>query len=103
MTSPRGCFVCKRHQCPLLVFNRKPQCHPPSVEACLRPHTLEATGDIRKVSLWLGHQSLQTTELCLRADPAEKLDMLSQWHSPGLAKGRLTGVKDELMAMLSSV
>ena len=24
-------------------------------------HTLEATGDVRKVSLWLGHSSLQTT------------------------------------------
>ena len=66
-------------------------------------HTLEATGDIRKVSLWLGHQSLQTTELYLRTDPAEMLDMLSQWHSPGLAKGVFTGVKDELIAMLSSV
>ena len=66
-------------------------------------HTLEATGDIRKVPLWLGHQSMQTTELHLRTDPAEKLDMLPQWHPPGLAKGRFTGVKDELMAMLSSV
>ena len=66
-------------------------------------HTLEATGDIRKVSLWLGHQSLKTTEMYLRTDPAEKLDMLSEWHSPGLGKGRFTGVKDALMAMLSNV
>ena len=66
-------------------------------------HTLEATGDIRKVSLWLGHQSLQTTEMYLRSDPAEKLDMLSEWRSPGLGKGRFTGVKDTLMAMLSTV
>ena len=64
---------------------------------------LEATGDIRKVSPWLGHQSLQTTETCLRTDPAEKLDMLSEWRSPGLGKGRFTGVKDELLAMLSNV
>ena len=53
--------------------------------------------------LWLGHQSLQTTEMYLRTDPAEKLDMLSEWHSPGLGKGRFTGVKDALMAMLSNV
>ena len=66
-------------------------------------HTLEATGDIRKVSLWLGHQSLQTTEMYLRTDPAAKLDTLSEWRSPGLAKGRFTGVKDALMAMLSNV
>ena len=65
--------------------------------------TLEATGDIRKVSLWLGHQSLKTTEMYLRTDPAEKLDMLSEWRSPGLGKGRFTGVKDTLMAMLSTV
>lgn len=36
-------------------------------------HTLQATGDVRKVALWLGHASLQTTEMYLRADPTEKL------------------------------
>ncbi len=66
-------------------------------------HTLEATGDIRKVSLWLGHQGLQTTEMYLRTDPAEKLDVLSEWRSPDLGKGRFTGVKDALLAMLSNV
>ena len=64
---------------------------------------LEATGDIRKVSLWLGHQSLQSTETYLRADPAEKLITITEWQSPGLGKGRFTGVKDELMAMLSNI
>ncbi len=64
---------------------------------------LNATGDIRKVSLWLGHQSLQTTEIYLRTDPAEKLGTIAEWHSPGLAKGRFAGVKDELMAMLANV
>ena len=65
--------------------------------------TLEATGDIRKVSLSLGHQSLQTTEMHLRTDPAEKLDMFSERRSPSLGKGRFTGVKDALMPMLSNV
>ena len=64
---------------------------------------LEATGDIRKVSLWLGHQSLQTTEIYLRTDPAEKLDMLSERRSPGLGKGRFMGVKYALITMLSKV
>ena len=63
----------------------------------------QRTGDIRKVSLWLGHQSLQTTEMYLRADPAEKLGTISEWRSPGLGKGRFVGVKDELMAMLANV
>ena len=64
---------------------------------------LEATGDIRRVSLWLGHQSLQTTEMYLRTDPAEKLGTISEWRSPSLGKGRFPGVKDELMAMLANV
>jgi integrase/recombinase XerD len=36
-------------------------------------HTLQATHDIRKVALWLGHASVQTTEIYLRADPHQKL------------------------------
>ena len=40
-------------------------------------HTLQATGDVRKVSLWLGHASVQTTEMYLRADPTEKLEALT--------------------------
>ena len=64
-------------------------------------HTLEATGDIRKVSLWLGHSSLQTTEMYLRADPTDKLDTLDKWRPPSLRKGRFIGVQDELLAMLA--
>jgi site-specific recombinase XerD len=45
-------------------------------------HTLEATGDIRKVALWLGHASIQTTEMYLRADPTEKLALLDAHHAP---------------------
>lgn len=39
--------------------------------------TLQATGDIRKVALWLGHSSLQSTEMYLRADPTQKLEAVS--------------------------
>ena len=48
--------------------------------------TLHATGDIRKVSLWLGHATLQSTEVYLRADPTEKLEalrLLSEHILPG--------------------
>ena len=38
--------------------------------------TLQATHDIRKVSLWLGHSSMQTTEIYLRVDPSIKLEAL---------------------------
>lgn len=39
-------------------------------------HTLEATRDIRKVALWLGHENLRSSEVYLRADPTEKLEAL---------------------------
>ena len=63
-------------------------------------HTLHATGDVRKVSLWLGHASVQTTEMYLRADPTEKLEALAAMGLPNLKRGRFT-VPDKLMAMLS--
>ena len=53
----------------------------------ISPHTLrhaaailvlKATGDIRKVSLWLGHSDIQTTEAYLRADPTEKLEAMNE-------------------------
>jgi integrase len=39
-------------------------------------NTPQATRDLRKVSLWLGHASPQTTDIYLQADPAEKLEAL---------------------------
>ena len=63
-------------------------------------HTLEATGDIRKVSLWLGHQTVQTTEMYLRADPVEKLDVLAAGLPPGIRKGSFKDAPDRLLAIL---
>lgn len=63
-------------------------------------HTLQATGDVRKVALWLGHASVQTTEMYLRADPTEKLEALTALGPPTLKRGRFT-VPDKLMAMLA--
>jgi integrase/recombinase XerD len=48
---------------------------------------LRATGDIRKVALWLGHESLQSTEVYLRADPSEKREMLEALLPPTLKRG----------------
>jgi integrase/recombinase XerD len=64
-------------------------------------HTLQATRDVRKVSLWLGHASLQSTEVYLRADPTEKLEALAAMASPMLKPGRFRA-PDKLMAMLST-
>ena len=63
-------------------------------------HTLEATGDIRKVALWLGHASMRTTELYLSVDPAEKLDVLAAGVPPQIQKGSFNGVTDKLMNIL---
>lgn len=64
-------------------------------------HTLQATRDVRKVSLWLGHASLQSTEVYLRADPTEKLEALAAMTLPALKPGRFRA-PDKLMAMLST-
>jgi integrase/recombinase XerD len=60
---------------------------------------LQATGDIRKVSLWLGHSDIQTTEDYLRADPTEKLDAMSAVVPPTLKRGRFRA-PDKLIASL---
>jgi hypothetical protein len=46
-------------------------------------NSLQATGDIRKVALWLGHSSLKSTEIYLRADPTEKLNAIEKALPPG--------------------
>lgn len=61
--------------------------------------TLQATGDVRKVALWLGHASPQTTEMYLRADPTAKLEVLNAVTPPGLRKGRFRPT-DKLIALL---
>jgi integrase/recombinase XerD len=62
-------------------------------------HTLQATRDIRKVALWLGHASLQSTETYLRADPTEKLEALASMAPLGLQRGKFQA-PDKLVAML---
>lgn len=64
-------------------------------------HTLRATRDVRKVALWLGHASLQSTEAYLRADPTEKLEALATLAPPGLQRGKFHA-PDTLMAMLKA-
>ncbi len=95
-------YVLRKHgqvaaeQCPSLKAKR------------LSPHVLrhtaamlvlQATGDIRKVSLWLGHADIQTTEAYLRADPTEKLDAMGTMVPPTLKRGQFRA-PDKLIASL---
>jgi site-specific recombinase XerD len=61
--------------------------------------TLQATRDIRKVALWLGHSNLQTTEMYLRADPTERLEAINRATPPSLRKGTFTA-PDQLINLL---
>jgi site-specific recombinase XerD len=59
----------------------------------------QATGDLRKVSLWLGHAQMQTTEVYLRADPLEKIEIIEGTTPLRLKRGRFT-VPDKLIESL---
>jgi integrase/recombinase XerD len=58
---------------------------------------LQATGERRKVSLWLGHADLHTPEVDLRADPTAQMAALEAVMPPALRRGQLT-VPDQLIA-----
>lgn len=60
---------------------------------------LQATRDIRKVALWLGHADLRTTEMYLRVDPTEKLEAVEAVLPPALRRGRFKA-PDALIASL---
>jgi site-specific recombinase XerD len=79
----------------------KKRVSPHSLRHSCAMHTLHATGDIRKVSLWLGHATLQSTEVYLRADPTEKLEAMASLVPPTLRRGRFRP-PDKLLAMFRS-
>lgn len=60
---------------------------------------LQATHDIRKVALWLGHADIRTTEVYLRMDPSEKLAAVEAVVPPELRRGRFRA-PDALIASL---
>jgi integrase/recombinase XerD len=61
---------------------------------------LQATGDLREVSLWLGHADMKTTEIYLRADPTDKLEAIAAITPPALIRGRFR-MPDKLIASLN--
>ena len=86
------------HSCPSLATKR--------VSPHVLRHTcaltvLQATKDLRKVSLWLGHAHMQTTEMYTRADPSVKLEALEAMIAPKLRSGPFKAT-DQLIASLMS-
>ena len=61
---------------------------------------LQATKDIRKVALWLGHSGIQATEVYLRTDPTEKLEAIKAITPPTLQSGNFRP-PDKLIATLT--
>src|SRR3990170_3393770 len=60
---------------------------------------LQATGDIRQVALWLGHESIQTTEDYLRVDVTQRIGVLTSVTPPQLRPGKFRP-PDALIASL---
>jgi site-specific recombinase XerD len=60
---------------------------------------LQATRDVRKVALWLGHSDMRTTEIYLRVDPSEKLEAMEAVLPLNLRRGRFKA-PDALIASL---
>jgi len=79
----------------------KKRISPHSLRHSCAMSTLQATGDTRKVALWLGHASTQSAEVYLRADPTEKLEALASLVPPTLRRGQFRP-PDKLLAMLRS-
>ena len=86
-------------QCPSL---RQKRISPHSLRRSCAMHILISTRDMRKVSLWLGHANLKSTEIYLRSDPTEKLEALMLTAPPTLRRGRFRA-PDKLLAMLKPV
>jgi hypothetical protein len=60
---------------------------------------LQATQDIRKVSLWLFFNDPATTEIYTRGDPSEKLEAIEAIVPPHLRQGSFRP-PDRLIALL---
>jgi site-specific recombinase XerD len=97
-------YVLQKHvqtavqQCPTLAAKR---IHPHVLRHSCALMILQATGDIRKVALWLGHASTQTTEMYLRADTTVLLEVMNTTTPPTLRKGHFRP-PDQLIALLKS-
>jgi site-specific recombinase XerD len=85
-----------RAQCPTLQGKR---ISPHVLRHTCALTVLQATGDIRQVALWLGHESIQTTEDYLRVDVTQRIGVLTSVTPPHLRPGKFRP-PDALIASL---
>ena len=85
-----------RQHCSSLATKRV---HPHVLRHTCALTVLQATKDLRKTSLWLGHANTQTTEMYTRVDPSVKLEALESVVPPKLRSGRFKA-PDKLIAWL---
>jgi integrase/recombinase XerD len=95
-------YLLKQHVA--MAARQCPSLHKKRVSPHVLRHTcamlvLQATQDIRKVSLWLGHATLATTEIYTRGDPTEKLEAIEAIVPPQLRRGAFRP-PDKLIALL---
>lgn len=96
-------YILRKHaqtaaqQCPSLTQKR---ISPHVLRHTCAMMILQATHDIRKVSLWLGHTSVQTSEMYTRTDPLEKLDAIEAITPPSLRRGSFRP-SDKLIDLLN--
>ncbi len=95
-------YILRKHvrtasqHCPSLATKRV---HPHLLRHTCALTILQATKDLRKVALWLGHAQTQTTEMYTRVDPSVKLEALESVVPPKLRSGRFKAT-DKLIALL---
>jgi len=95
-------YILRKHV--RIASNRCPSLLTKRVSPHVLRHTcaltvLQATNDLRKVSLWLGHANMQTTEMYTRADSSIRLEALESVVPPKLRSGRFKAT-DKLIASL---
>lgn len=61
---------------------------------------LQATRDVRKVALWLGHCDIRITEVYLQVDPTDKLEARETMLPPNLRRGRFNAPNAPIASLM---
>lgn len=88
------------HECPTII-GKKITPHVLRHTAAMR--LLEAGIDTTVIALWLGHQSIETTQIYLHADMKMKEAALARTTPTGTKAGRYRPPNDKLLAFLQSI